>query len=165
MLTCSDAAPFIARAAEDPGLLDAAARSELELHLRTCANCRTAFDGQREVAALLRSRPPEQLSAGFAARLSARLDDTSGWFGIADWRVWTFRLAPVVLVLSIVAFMGAGGGETSHAISLEEWARGAAGQTGATAVLWEPDASPDSVLETILTGQEPDSNGESDDVR
>ena len=62
------------------------ARGESTRISTTCASCRAALDTQRAVAAWLRTRPADRLSPQFAARLAARLDDASGWFGIADWR-------------------------------------------------------------------------------
>ncbi len=57
---------------------------------------------------MLRMRPANDVSLRFGAQLSARLDDASGWFGIADWRRWTLRLTPVAAALALATYLGLG---------------------------------------------------------
>src|SRR5258708_39389229 len=49
--------------------------------------------------------PPPEVSADFLARVNARIDETAGWFGLADFRVWTLRLAPAAAVLAVIAVL------------------------------------------------------------
>src|SRR5258708_21283008 len=49
--------------------------------------------------------PPPQVSADFVARVNARIDETAGWFGLADFRVWTLRLAPAAAALALIALL------------------------------------------------------------
>jgi hypothetical protein len=62
-------------------------------------------DDQSVVAAVLASRPEPHVSADFLARVNARIDETAGWLGLADFRVWTLRLAPAAAGLALVAIL------------------------------------------------------------
>jgi anti-sigma factor RsiW len=139
-------------------------QSALHEHLERCASCRAALAEQRAVAAVLRSRPHNEVSPDFAHRLSRRLDDASGWFGIADWRVWTCRLAPVAAGLALVALVTPGQTATEASVTLDEWARATADSTSAASLLWQRDVTPESLLETIVTGRPP-ATGNSANVR
>ena len=109
-MQCHEVASFLARRADDAETLGASVRAEVDQHVAACAACRAELDAQRAVAVLLRARPADRLSPQFAARLSSRLDDAAGWFGIADWRVWTLRLAPVAAALALATYLGLGDG-------------------------------------------------------
>lgn len=148
MLTCADATRLIARRADGDRLNgDEAAR--LDGHLTGCAGCRDLLAGQRDVADLLRGRPADRVSPRFHARLAARLDAGAGLLGLADWRVWTLRLAPAAAALVLAALYTAGGAATS-ALTLEEWAAINAGGGSGPALLWNADATPDAVLGEML---------------
>jgi anti-sigma factor RsiW len=174
-MLCRDAAPFIVRRAEDaesfaeglpelmPELIDAQTRAELDAHLEGCASCRAALDTQRAVSAWLRMRPADRLSPHFASRLAARLDDASGWFGIADWRRWTLRLAPVAAALALATYLGLGA--TAQApTTIEEWTLGTS-ESSSESMLWDAGVSAESVMETMLTGELPTGGGGTGDVR
>jgi len=110
-MTCDDARGLIARRADESG--EYGSDTALDRHVLGCADCRAALEEQREVVAVLRSRPVMAVSPTFAERLTARLDEASGWFGIADWRTWTIRVAPIAAALmasrdriASVIFMG-----------------------------------------------------------
>jgi hypothetical protein len=112
-------------------------------------------DAQAGVAAVLRSRPASGVPAAFAGRLSARLTAEGGWLGLADWRVWTFRLAPVAAALVIVAVL-AGSRAVESAFSLtsvvETWAAGdRVSDPPAASLFWQADVPAESLLVTILT--------------
>ena len=162
MLSCSDAAPLIARLADGAGLEQESAHA-LDGHLSACAACRALLDEQRLVLSVLRSRPAENVSPAFASRLAARLDDEIGFFGIADWRAWTFRLAPAAAAAVFVAVLLSSQG-TAAPISLEEWAVSNADTTSRATLLWDSDTTADSVLETMLIG-DTESTGGTNDVR
>jgi hypothetical protein len=156
---CREAERLIARQADEK--LDSAAAAILDDHLRRCASCRAALEDQRVVAGLLRSRPVDRLSPAFDARLAARLDDASGWFGLADWRAWTFRLAPLAAVLAVAAFLTSA--QTSSApaatVSIEEWTMSAAGSSSTASMLWDSEVTVDTLLESMLSGNAEASGG------
>ena len=108
-------------------------------------------------------RPADRLSPHFASRLAARLDDASGWFGIADWRAWTLRLAPVAAALALATYLG-----TRHldADAGDDRGMDARGDRASAreSLLWESGVSAESVMETMLTGELP-ASGETGDVR
>lgn len=162
-MECHELTSVLARVADDAEAVDANVRAELRQHLDSCSACREALEVQRGVAAWLRSRPADVPSPQFAVRLSSRLDQMSGWFGIADWRAWTLRLAPVAAALALATYLGLGSAAQST-ISLDDWISRATDGTEA-AVLLQPDMTADSVVETMLTGEMPATNGDSGDVR
>jgi anti-sigma factor RsiW len=162
-MTCHDIAPLVAHSADDEGSLDVQTRGALDAHLEGCASCRAALETQRAVSSVLRARPADRVSPAFAARLAARLDEASGWFGIADWRVWTLRLAPVAAALALFVLLGA---ETQAPWApLEEWTIAVADSASPAAALWQSDVSPESLMETMLIGETPAGNGGATDVR
>ena len=170
-MLCSDAVPLIVRRAEDaesfpeglPELIDAQTRAELDAHLEGCASCRAELDAQRAVSTWLRTRPADRLSPHFASRLAARLDDASGWFGIADWRAWTLRLAPVAAALALATYLGLGASAQTPA-TIEEWTLGTS-ESSTEAMLWDSRVSAESIMETMLTGELPAGGGGTADVR
>ena len=162
-MPCTDVAQHIARLADDPDALDAQTRATVEGHLDDCASCRAALDTQRAVSAFLKMRPADSLSPQFASRLAARLDDASGWFGIADWQAWTLRLAPVAAALALATYLGLGA-STQTPATIEEWTLEAT-ESSAESLLWDSGISAESVMETMLTGELPAGGGGTDDVR
>ena len=174
-MQCVDIAPFIARRADAPETLDAAILEDVDAHVAGCASCRALLDEQRAVAGMLRMRPENDVSVRFGAELSARLEDASGWFGIADWRRWTLRLTPVAAALALATYLGLG--TTSQApasvpatapLSVNDWALAAAENPAGSAresMLWESGVSAESVLETMLTAEQSPNSRESGNVR
>src|SRR5438105_15703377 len=73
----------------------------------------TKDDDQAQVARLLASMPPQEVPADFVARVNARIDETAGWFGLADFRVWTLRLAPLAAGLALIAVLWPGTAATT----------------------------------------------------
>jgi hypothetical protein len=162
-MLCTDVARYIARLADDPESFDEQTRATVEGHLDDCAPCRAALDTQRTVSAWLRMRPVETLSPQFASRLAARLDDASGWFGIADWQAWTLRLAPVAAALALATYLGLGA-STQAPPTIEEWTLGTT-ESSTESLLWDSGVSAESVMETMLTGELPAAGGGTGDVR
>jgi len=156
---CDDRQRWLARLADpvESEVLTEAERAAIEAHLASCEPCRAALADQRFVAQALRARPALEPSPAFAARLAARLDDASGWLGLLDWRLWTFRLAPVALALFLVAVLsGASSTTTSETneptvATLDTWTRSVNESTPAAAV-WQDRTSSDALLETMLLG-------------
>ena len=165
MLSCEDAHRLIARVADGDDIEEMATRPALDAHLETCAGCRAVLNEQRAVATILRSRPLQSLSPDFARRLAGRLDDVSGWFGIVDARVWTFRLAPVAAVLALVAILGSNSSTSQRSVqTLEDWARSGVEGSGAS-MLWQQDVNAESLLEMMVTGKTSSATGGAGDVR
>ena len=174
-MQCVDVAPFIARRADAPETLDGTILRAVDSHVAGCAACRALLDEQRAVAGMLRMRPANDVSVRFGAQLSARLDDASGWFGVADWRRWTLRLMPVAAALALATYLGLGASAQAPASapataapSVNDWALAAAeGQSGSAkeSVLWESGVSAESVLETMLAGEGSTNSGEAGNVR
>ena len=162
-MRCHDLTPVLARFADAEEAIDPVERTNLEQHLASCVACRAELETQRAAAAWLRGRPVDRVSPQFATRLSARLDQASGWFGIADWRAWTLRLAPLAAALALATYLGLGAASPSS-LTLDDWMMPANDATEAT-VLLEPDVSADSVVETMLTGELPANAGGSGNVR
>jgi hypothetical protein len=106
------------------------------------------------VSSVLRTRPADQVSPAFAVRLSARLDEVSGWFGIADWRTWTLRLAPLAAGLALITILGIEKAAPSS-FTIEDWTTSASDTSSPAALLWRGDVSPESVMESMVTGELP----------
>lgn len=149
MLSCEEAERHIARAGDGGDLADDR-RAALAAHLDNCARCRAALETQHAVAAWLRLRPADRVSPGFLAQLSDRLDDAAGWFGMADWRAWTLRLAPLAAVLALAILFGGTSFETS--VTFDEWTYDSVDNAAA---LWQSGVSADSALESLVIGEPP----------
>jgi hypothetical protein len=107
-------------------------------------------DDQAMVSAVLASRPEPQVSADFLARVNARIDETAGWLGLADFRVWTLRLAPAAAGLALVAILWP---ETSPASTTTATATTAVqvqSFSPASATDWQQDISANALLEAAL---------------
>lgn len=157
MNACADKERWLARMVDGTAdVLTDAERAALDAHLATCAGCRDAFEDQRLVSVLLRSRPPLRPSPAFAARLSSRLDDVSGWLGLLDWQAWTLRLAPVAIGLLLAAIYSGAAVESTAPSSptLETWARDVSDASSAVSAVWQGEASPDALIETMLGVQQ-----------
>ena len=163
MLSCDEACRLLAHRA-DGDRLARPLEAELDAHLAACAACRDALAAQRVVAASLRARPAERVSPMFARRLAARLapiDRDEGWLGLADWRAWTVRLAPVAIVLALAAVLTTG--QTGAApLSLEEWAVSNTESSSVATLLWDAEVTSAAVVEQMLTGELPTAGGARD---
>ena len=60
---------------------------------------------QELVAGVLRETPKASVPSDFLARVNARIDETSGWLGVADFRAWTLGLVPAAAALVLVALL------------------------------------------------------------
>jgi anti-sigma factor RsiW len=163
-MTCHEATQSIARFADTDDTLDAATRAAIESHLERCTTCRQALETQRTVAAVLRTRPSDAVSPEFTARLAARLDAVSGWFGVADWRAWTLRLAPLAAVLALALFLGSESA-TQATVTLEEWTVGGNDSASSVSLLWRSDVNAEALMETMLTGEMTTGSGDAGNVR
>src|SRR5690349_9254870 len=60
---------------------------------------------QELVAGVLRETPTASVSSDFLARVNARIDETAGWLGLADFRAWTLGLVPAAALLVLLAIL------------------------------------------------------------
>jgi anti-sigma factor RsiW len=148
MLSCPDSERLIVRRA-DGVPLDSSSAAALDRHLESCASCREALAAQDSVAAILRSRPADEVSPGFSARLARRLDEPRDFLDSIDWRAWTFRLTPVAAALALVAYLTTA--EADRASAIDEWAAPAGGTV--SSLLQDDGVTSDSLLEQMLTGE------------
>jgi anti-sigma factor RsiW len=166
VLTCEEALGAAAR--REAGVpLGPDEGAALEAHLARCAACREAVDAQAVVSAVLATRPVSPLPEGFVRRLEARLAAERGWLGLADWRAWTLRFAPVAAAAAVVAMLasalavGRGAPDAAAPVSLaaviDAWVAGdRPGGRPAASVLWQSAAADDAVLLTVLTASPED---------
>ena len=160
---CDDRQGWLARMADpaESGALTAAERASLEAHLDRCAECRAALADQRFVASALRGRGRRSSPLPrLPAQLAARLDETSSWLGLLDWRVWTLRLAPVALAIFLAAVFS-GSPSTSTATTsgteitpatLDTWTHGVDESSSVASAVWQDRTSSDALIETMLLG-------------
>lgn len=106
-------------------------------------------EDQELIAAALASMPPPDVPPGFVARVNARIDETEGWVGLADFRVWTLRLAPVAAGLGLIAMLWPGAA-TSTASPVST-VTPAAGFSPASPTDWQQEVSADALLAAALT--------------
>ena len=156
MVSCRDAHQWMTRDVD--GGLDARDRARLEAHVASCAACQEAWTSQQAVARLVRARPSIDVPPGFAARVAARLEEPVTWLGLAEWRAWTWRLAPVACGLFVVATLV--GNRTTDTAARVSTARDvtvasarASSDARPEAVLWEDGVTEDQLLLTVLTGR------------
>ena len=109
----------------------------------------TEDDDQKQVAALLASMPPPDVPPGFGARVNARIDESEGWFGVADFRAWTLRLAPLAAGLALIAVLWPDAATSST--SSTSTASPAADFSPASPADWQQDVSADALLAAALT--------------
>ena len=103
-------------------------------------------DEQERVAVVLRSMPLPDVRGDFVARVGARIDRTAGWLGLADFRAWTLRLAPVALALALVAVFWRTPSSPSSAVAAAQAAFSPASSSD-----WQKDVSGDALLDAALT--------------
>ena len=153
-MRCDDVGPLLLRRLD--GRLEADEGERLERHLVQCEACRETVDAQRHVAAMLSSRPMAAVPLGFAGRVMANLEPVPGWLDALNWRVWTFRLAPVAAALMVVAVLGFGPTEAAEPLEfsdlvtewvVEEHAEG----LPAFSLFWQEEVTDETLLEAVLT--------------
>jgi hypothetical protein len=100
---------------------------------------------QDEVAAILKSMPPPDVRGDFVARVNARIDATAGWLGLADFRMWTLRLAPAAAALALIGVFW-----TVPSVSSPAPAGVAQSFSPASSSDWQQDVTGDAMLEAAL---------------
>lgn len=105
-----------------------------------------------DVAAALASRPQEKVPADFVARVSARIDaeERSGWSGIADFRLWTLRLAPATAAIAVIALAWPTAATTDTPASTDVVAVQAESFAPGSVDDWQAEVSADALLDAAL---------------
>ena len=151
---CDEVGPLLLRRLE--GRVEADEGQRLDRHVDQCEACRETLASQRRVMAVLSSRPPAEAPLGFAGRVMANLEPVPGWLDTLNWRVWTFRLAPVSAVLMVLAVLGFGPTQAAEPLEfsdlvaewvVEEDAEG----LPAFSLLWQEEVTDETLLEAVLT--------------
>jgi hypothetical protein len=112
---------------------------------------RTDDDDQTRVTAVLASMPPPDVPADFVSRVNARIDETAGWFGLADFRLWTLRLVPAAAALALIGVLWPASQTIAPAPSTAV-SETAAGFSPASASDWQQDVSGETLLAAALHG-------------
>ena len=109
-------------------------------------------DKNDDVARVLASRPPEAPRAGFLARVNARIDaeERGGWSGLADFRLWTLRLAPAAAAVAVIALAWPAGTPGDAAPPAEPVTVQAESFVPASAEDWQGEVSADALLDAAL---------------
>jgi hypothetical protein len=104
------------------------------------------------VARLLASMPAAEVSADFLARVNARIDQTAGWLGLADFRLWTLRLAPAAAALALIAVLWPAATAASSSPAAVSAVSPSAKFSPAVEADWQQEVSSDALLAAALTG-------------
>lgn len=144
-MTCPEFESWLAAKAD--GSIDMHRRRVLDAHLAECDGCRRALADQVRVLEVLAATPVVSPRGDFAARINARIDESGGWLGLADFRAWTLRLAPVAAALALIAMLWRPSTPSSPTP-----APTAASATFSPASIadWDRDVSPNALLEAAL---------------
>ena len=142
-MTCNDFESWLAAKAD--GSIDADRAALVDAHLAECEGCRRALADQTRVHETLAATPMAKPSADFAARVNARIDELEGWLGLADFRAWTLRLAPVAAAAALIAILWQPSARQTPATP-------ASGTTFSPSSIadWNRDVSPNALLEAAL---------------
>lgn len=144
-MTCSDFECWLAAKAD--GSIDAKRARRLEAHLADCEACRQVLADQTRVYDALAATPMVTPQADFAARVNARIDESEGWLGLADFRAWTLRLAPVAAAAALVAMLWQ---PPTHQVSTTPAAAASTTFSPGSIADWDRDVSPNALLEAAL---------------
>ncbi len=109
-------------------------------------------EDQSLVTAALASMPPPDVPAELVSRVNARIDAAEGWFGVADFRAWTLRLAPLAAALGLIAVLWPGTPTPTTSPASTETA--STDFSPASAGDWQQDVSADALLAAALTRSE-----------
>jgi anti-sigma factor RsiW len=154
-MTCEAAAPLLAAAAD--GMLDDDRRERLDAHLAGCGACRTALADQIAVREWLARTPEATAPPDFRDRVNARIDDGEGLLGVADFRAWTLRLAPLAALMALAALLGFGAARSTTSSAVPPQASFAPSR----AADWQRAVSGNALLEAALR---PPASGDAGDV-
>jgi anti-sigma factor RsiW len=99
---CDRFVPLILRSAD--GALAPEARTELDAHVASCADCRAALGEQLAIRRLVKEIVLPAASSGFAARVRERVSPQPGVLDLVNWRAWALRLAPAAALIALLAW-------------------------------------------------------------
>lgn len=99
MLNCEQVWPELSNYVD--GDVDAALRSAMEEHFRTCKQCASVLAGTRNVVQLYGDERMLEVPVGFGRRLEKRLARKAAVEG-SGWSSWTAWLVPVAAIALIV---------------------------------------------------------------
>jgi hypothetical protein len=108
---------------------------------------------QDAVAAALHGLPQARVMDDFLARVNARIDETAGWLGLADFRAWTLGLVPAAAVLVLLAILWPGPAASTAAPSPQPVATessSAATFSPASYSDWQRDVTANALLDAAL---------------
>jgi anti-sigma factor RsiW len=168
MSVCEPMVSLMLRSVE--GDLDAADR-DLVTHLAGCPACAQALAVQVAVKRALADLPLAEVSTDFAARVRARVAPPQ-WLDAFNWQGWTIRLAPVAVLLALLAVLPAQRGSSTDATTqtvsgaIDAWTASSAGAGAGSLdttvdaasssshmqLLLNPDADPNALLAAALEG-------------
>lgn len=107
-------------------------------------------DDQSLVAAVLASRQETSVPDDFVARVNARIDETAGWLGIADFRAWTLGLVPAAAAVVLVAIFWPGPGTTPSQPTTLTMQAVRDDFSPASAADWQQEISADALLDAAM---------------
>ena len=153
-MNCEEARPLITRAAEGQG--EAGTPPGLAGHLATCPACRQAWEDQQVVINVLLRRPDVAVSWGFPGRVIASLETAARWLDVLNWRLWTYRLAPLAACLLVIAVLSVGRTVQVEPLEFSElveaWVTEEGSDTRPTFTLfWQEDVTEETLLDAVLT--------------
>jgi anti-sigma factor RsiW len=153
-MKCSDVERLLAAKAD--GALDAERERALDTHLSGCAACRRLLDDQVLVRSMLAAAPVPDPPRNFLARVNAAIDaEDAGWFGLVDFRAWTFRLVPAAAAIALVAVLWpstpAATNQTPQTATAREFRPSQVSD-------WERDVSANALLDAALRAPGRDSH-------
>jgi hypothetical protein len=103
------------------------------------------------VAAVLGAMPPAEVSRDFLARVNARIDETAGWLGLADFRAWTLGLVPAAAALVLLAILWPSrAGATASPAPMPVQMASVQTFTPASYTDWQQDVTANALLEAAL---------------
>jgi hypothetical protein len=115
-----------------------------------CGACRASLGDQIAVRAWLTNTPDACVPDGFRDRVRARIEKDEGVFGVADFRLWTLRLAPLAALLALAACLGLGAKPSGALTGATTVAAASTGFSPSRVVDWERTVSGDALLEAAL---------------
>jgi hypothetical protein len=90
------------------------------------------------------------VSPDFLARVNARIDETAGWLGLADFRVWTLRLVPAAAAIAVIAILWPGNATTTLPVTVPVPTAQVQSFSPASETDWQREMSGNALLEAAF---------------
>lgn len=135
---------------EVEGRLTGDGRQTLMAHVATCGQCARLLADHVRIKDALVTLPLPSVSAGFAARVREHIAPARSWFDVANWQSWTLRLAPLALVLCLMAWWPSQRDEASTSLSAQLQSFSTAGATEAQRLVVDADADTERLMSAAL---------------